>query len=282
MKSLIEEVFKFRDGASVNRIGYGAMQLTGPGVFGDVTDREKAKKVLQTAVLKGVNFIDTAEAYGPQFNESLIAEALHPYPPDLFIATKGGYYRPGPDQWIPKGDPLFIRENIEGSLRRLRVDAIDLWQLHRIDPHVPVDVTLEPVVRAMEAGKIKRFGLSEVDIHQLEQVRKILPVSSVQNRYNLADKRWEQMIDHTAKLDIAFIPWFPLGSGPEQLAQLLTNVASANNSSPARTALAWMLRRSPNIILIPGTSSIEHLLDNLSATLLDLSAGDFEKLNDYE
>jgi len=263
---------------SINRLGYGAMQLTGTGVFGDAKDRATAKKVLQEAVAGGVNFIDTAEAYGPKFNESLIADALYPYKKDLVIATKGGFSRPGPGQWVPDGDPAFIKSNIEGSLQRLKVDTIDLWQLHRIDPNVPVEKTLAPVVEAVKAGKIKYVGLSEVTIEQIEQVEKILPIVSVQNLYNLGNRQWENVLDYTAKRNIAFIPWFPLASGPDTLADKINRIAAKHNATVAQIALAWLLQRSDNILLIPGTSSVIHLQENLQAADIILTEEEFEEL----
>jgi aryl-alcohol dehydrogenase-like predicted oxidoreductase len=264
---------------TINRMGYGAMQLTGPGVFGEAPDRENAKKVLQAAVAAGVNFIDTAEAYGPQLNESLIADALHPYKKGLVIATKGGFRRPGPGEWVPDGDPKFISENIDGSLRRLKTDTIDLWQLHRIDPKVPVEQSLEPVVKAVAAGKIRYVGLSEVGIEQIGQAEKILPIVSVQNLYNLGNRQWEEVLDYTAARGIAFIPWFPLASGPESLADKINKIAAAHNATVAQIALAWLLKRSPNILLIPGTSSLTHLQENLKAAEIALSEEEFDTLS---
>ncbi|SDE96705.1 aldo/keto reductase [Chitinophaga filiformis] len=263
----------------INRLGYGAMQLTGTGVFGEVADRENAKKVLQAAVAGGVNFIDTAEAYGPKFNESLIADALYPYKDDLVIATKGGFNRPGPNQWVPNGDPAFIRENIEGSLKRLKVDTIDLWQLHRFDPNVPVEETLAPVVDAVNAGKIRYVGLSEVDIEQIERAEKVLPIVSVQNLYNLGNRQWEEIVDYTAKRGMAFIPWFPLASGPETLADKISRIAAKYNATTAQIALAWLLKRADNILLIPGTSSVKHLEENLAAADIELSDEEFDELS---
>jgi aryl-alcohol dehydrogenase-like predicted oxidoreductase len=263
---------------SINRLGYGAMQLTGTGVFGDAKDRATAKKVLQEAVAGGVNFIDTAEAYGPKLNESLIADALYPYKKDLIIATKGGFSRPGPGEWIPNGDPAFIKSNIEGSLQRLKVDTIDLWQLHRIDPRVPVEKTLTPVVEAVKAGKIKYVGLSEVTIEQIEQVEKILPIVSVQNLYNLGNRQWENVLDYTTKRNIAFIPWYPLASGPDTLADKINRIAAKHNATVAQIALAWLLQRSDNILLIPGTSSVSHLQENLQAADIVLSEEEFAEL----
>lgn len=263
----------------INRLGYGAMQLTGTGVFGEAADRENAKKVLQAAVAGGVNFIDTAEAYGPKFNESLIADALYPYNDDLVIATKGGFRRPGPNQWVADGSPAFIRENIEGSLKRLKVDTIDLWQLHRFDPNVPVEETLAPVVDAVNAGKIRYVGLSEVDIEQIERAEKVLPIVSVQNLYNLGNRQWEEIVDYTAKRGMAFIPWFPLASGPETLADKISRIAAKYNATTAQIALAWLLKRADNILLIPGTSSVKHLEENLAAADIELTDEEFDQLS---
>jgi pyridoxine 4-dehydrogenase len=263
----------------INRLGYGAMQLTGFGVFGDADDRENAKKVLQAAVAAGVNFIDTADAYGPHTNETLIADALHPYQSGLLIATKGGFERPGPNKWIPNGKPEFIQQNIEGSLARLKVNTIDLWQLHRIDPNVPVEDTLAPVVDAVKAGKIKYVGLSEVEVKDIERVQKVLPIVSVQNLYNLGERKWEDVLDYTAANGLAFIPWFPLASGPQKLADKLEIIAQKHNATNAQIALAWLLKRSPNILLIPGTKSVDHLQENLKAADIELSEEDFEALS---
>lgn len=263
---------------TVNRLGYGAMQLTGSGVFGEVADRDNAIKVLREVVAGGVNFIDTAEAYGPQFNESLIADALYPYQDNLVIATKGGFTRPGPNKWVPNGRPEFIRENIEGSLRRLRKESIDLWQLHRIDPKVPVEETLTPVAEAIKAGKIRYVGLSEVTVEQIEAAQKVVPVVSVQNLYNLAERKWEDVLDYTAANGLAFIPWFPLASNPGSMAAKLESLASKHGATTAQIALAWLLKRSPNILLIPGTKSITHLHENLKAAEIDLNEEEFESL----
>jgi len=263
----------------INRLGYGAMQLSGFGVFGEVEDRENAIKVLQEAIASGVNFIDTADAYGPHLNESLIADALNPYSANLVIATKGGFTRPGPNKWVPNGDPKFISENIEGSLKRLKVDAIDLWQLHRFDPKIPVEETLAPVVEAVKAGKIKYVGLSEVNIEQIERAQQVVPIVSVQNMYNLANRQWEEVLDYTAKNGQAFIPWFPLASGPQKLAEKLGKIAEAHQATTAQIALAWLLQRSPNILLIPGTKSVSHLHENLKASEIQLTEEEFEQLS---
>lgn len=275
----IETTWKLGGQLEINRLGYGAMQLTGKGVFGETRDREGAKKVLQAAVAGGVNFIDTAEAYGPQLNESLIADALYPYPKGLVIATKGGFNRPGPDQWIPNGAPEYIQQNIEGSLKRLKVDTIDLWQLHRFDPNVPVEATLAPVADAVKAGKIRYVGLSEVGIEQIERAEKVVPIVSVQNLYNLGDRKWESVLDYTVQRNMAFIPWFPLASGPEALAEKISRIAAAHNATVAQIALAWLLRRAGNILLIPGTSSLDHLRENLAAGDIVLTDQEFEALS---
>ncbi|GAA4213982.1 aldo/keto reductase [Pedobacter jeongneungensis] len=269
--------FKFGE-LEVKRLGYGAMQLTGNGVFGEVEDRENAITVLREAVANGVNFIDTAEAYGPKFNESLIADALSPFQKDLFIATKGGFDRPGPNNWVPNGAPEKIRQDIEGSLQRLKVDSIDLWQLHRIDPNVEVAKTLAPVIEAVKEGKIKNVGLSEVTIDQIKQVQDILPVVSVQNLYNLGNRQWESVLDFTAEQGLAFIPWFPLASGPHKLEDKIKAIAEKHKATTAQIALAWLLKRSPNILLIPGTKSVDHLKENLKATEIELTEEEFESL----
>ncbi len=273
-----ELTYKLGGELEINRLGYGAMQLTGHGVFGEVADRENAIKVLQAAVAAGVNFIDTADAYGPHTNEVLIADALQPYQQDLVIATKGGFNRPGPNNWVPNGKPDFIKENIEGSLKRLKVDTIDLWQLHRIDPNTPVEETLKPVIEAVQAGKIKYVGLSEVDVKQIEQVRNILPIVSVQNLYNLAERKWEDVLDYTAENGLAFIPWYPLASGPQKMSDKLDKIAKAHDATIAQVALAWLLKRSDNILLIPGTKSVDHLQENLQAADVELTEEEFDEL----
>ncbi|MEV4886008.1 aldo/keto reductase [Chitinophaga ginsengisegetis] len=264
---------------NINRVGYGAMQLTGNGVFGDATDRPNAIKVLQQAVASGVNFIDTAAAYGPGTNERLIADALHPYQKGLIIATKGGFQRPGPNQWVPDGRPEWIAKDIDASLKNLKTDVIDLWQLHRIDANIPVEETLAPVVAAVKAGKIKHVGLSEVNIEQIQQAEKILPIVSVQNLYNLGNRQWESVLDYTAEKGIAFIPWYPLASGPHTLEEKISKIAARHNATTAQIALAWLLKRASNILLIPGTKSIAHLEENLKAGAIELSEEDFQLLS---
>lgn len=263
----------------INRMGYGAMQLTGPGVWGDAPKREEAKKVLTDVVEAGVDFIDTADSYGPHTCEALIEETLHPYYNKIVIATKGGLERPGPGKWVPNGRPEYIRDTIEGSLRRLKRDRIDLWQLHRVDPKVPVEETLGPVAEAIHAGKIRLVGLSEADVDTIGRARKIVPIVSVQNLYNLGNRNWERVLDYTAGEKIAFIPWFPLASGPDKMKDKAQKIAEKHRATVAQIALAWLLRRSPNILLIPGTRSPQHLQENLAASRVELSDEDFAALS---
>lgn len=271
--------FKLGGEREINRMGYGGMQLTGSGVWGDPADRENAKKVLAAAVEAGVNFIDTADAYGPHTNEVLIQESIGSFYNKVVVATKGGFERPGPGQWTPNGRPEYIREAIEGSLKRLKTRQIDLWQLHRVDPAVPVEETLGPVVEAVAAGKIKYVGLSEVDTKNIERAEKVIPIVAVQNLYNLSNRKWEDIVDYTAARNIAFIPWYPLASGPSRMQDRIGAIAQKHNSTVAQVALAWLLHRSPNILLIPGTSSLQHLKENLQAGKVHLSEEEFESLS---
>lgn len=262
----------------INRLGYGAMQLTGQGVFGDMPDRENGKEILQFAVASGINFIDTADAYGPYTNETLIADSLHPYPAELVIATKGGFERPSAGQWIANGNPEHIKKAIEGSLKRLKVDCIDLWQLHRFDSKFPIEETLAPVAEAVKAGKIRFVGLSEVSIEEIERAEKVVPIVSVQNHYNLNERQWEAEVDYTAKRNMAFIPWYPLASGPEKMQNAVSKIAKAHDATTAQIALAWLLRRSQNIILIPGTKSLDHLKENLNTINVNLTDEEVQEL----
>lgn len=274
-----DQTFRIGGQLEIKRLGYGGMQLTGEGIWGDPENRGNAKKVLKAAVDAGVNFIDTADAYGPDTNERLIADALHPYPKGLVIATKGGFERPAPGKWVINGHPAHIRKAIDGSLQRLKLDHIDLWQLHRVDPNVPVEETLGPVADAIKAGKIRFVGLSEVGTGQVEQAERTVPVVSVQNQYNLGDRRWEELVDYTAKRGMGFIPWFPLASGPDRLAGKIAAIAGKHHATLAQVALAWLLRRSPNILLIPGTSSLQHLSENMAATGIVLDEEDLATLS---
>jgi pyridoxine 4-dehydrogenase len=262
---------------TVNRMGFGAMRLTGKGIWGPPNDPARAVRVLQEAVELGVNFIDTADSYGPRVAEELIAEALHPYP-GLVIATKGGLERPGPDRWVENGRPEYLREQIKGSLRRLRLERIDLWQLHRIDPKVPAQEQFEAVRQFQQEGLIRHVGLSEVSIHDIERARKVLPIVSVQNRYNVTDRAWEKEVDYCAHEGIAFIPWFPLSAGALE-SDGLHRVAQRHGATVYQVALTWLLARSPAMLVIPGTSSVEHLQQNVSAAELRLTDRDIKELD---
>jgi pyridoxine 4-dehydrogenase len=257
---------------TVDRLGFGAMQLTGKGIWGEPDDPDECRRVLQRAIELGVNFIDTANSYGPEVSERLIAEALHPYPDDLVIATKAGLERPGPGQWVPNGDPGYLKEQCEGSLRRLRLDCIPLYQLHRIDRKVPVEDQIGAFMELRDQGKIRFIGLSEVTEEQLSRVREMTTVATVQNRYNLADRDAESVLEACERDGIGFIPWFPLATG--RLAGAggpLAEIAERHDASPAQLALAWLLHRSPVMLPIPGTSKVDHLEDNMKAVALDLS-----------
>ena len=263
---------------TVNRLGFGAMRLTGDGIWGPPKDRAAAVAVLRRAVELGVNFIDTADSYGPHVNEELIAEALAPYPKDLVIATKGGWNRPGPNQWTHDASPAHLRQAVEGSLKRLRLDRIDVYQLHVPDPVVPLDASLETLCNMRSEGKIRLVGLSNVVVEHIERARKIVPIVSVQNRYSFADREWDNVVDYCEHNGIAFIPWFPLGAG-RVAGRLLERVAHARKVKPIQIALAWLLRRSPIMLPIPGTSSIAHLEENVQAASLQLSEEESLELN---
>ncbi len=263
----------------VNRLGYGAMRLTGKGVWGPPASPEEARKLLRTVVDLGVNFIDTADSYGPEVSESLIAEALHPYPADLIIATKGGLTRQGPDQWLPVGRPEYLRQCVEMSLRRLRLDRIDLYQLHRIDPKVPAEESLGALKDLQAAGKIRHIGLSEVTAAEIKKARKIVPIVSAQNEYNLGNRQSEDTLKYCEKEGLAFIPWFPMAAG--DLARpggALDAMAKHHDATVSQLALAWLLHRSPVMLPIPGTSSIAHLQENIGAATLQLTDAEWSKV----
>lgn len=272
----------------VNRLGFGAMRITGPGIWGPPSDRGTALAVLRRSVQLDVNLIDTADSYGPDVSEELIAEALFPYPAGLVVATKGGQTRSGPDKWTPNGDPTHLHEAIEGSLKRLRLERIDLYQLHRPDPKVPFERSVEAVAEIQRSGKVRHVGLSNVTVAQIESARKILPIVSVQNRFNKATRgdtvfngvtndETLAVVDYCAAHGIAFFPWGPLAAG-KLSSERISAVAAARQATPNQIALAWLLRRSPVIIPIPGTASIAHLEENIAAASIKLSDEEFESL----
>jgi pyridoxine 4-dehydrogenase len=264
---------------TVSRLGYGAMQLTGKGVWGPPADREECLRVLKRAVELGVNFIDTADSYGPYFSEELIAEALSPYSDDLVIGTKGGLLRTGPGVWPPCGRPDYLRQEVELSLRRLKLERIDLYQLHRIDPQVPVEDSLGELKTMQAEGKIRMIGISEVSVEEIEQCRQIVDVVSVQNLYNLADRHHEDVVNYCTENEIAFIPWFPLATGKlAGTGGVLDSAAKRHDVSAAQLALAWVLQRSPQMLPIPGTSKVAHLEENMKAALVELSDAEFAEL----
>ena len=257
----------------VYRLGFGAMRITGEGIWGEPADPAECRRVLERAIEQGVNFIDTADSYGPEVSERLIGEALYPYPNDLVIATKAGLTRSGPGEWTPNGRPEHIREACEGSLRRLRLERIDLYQLHRFDRSVPVEESLGAMTELRDEGKVRHIGLSEVTVEQLEQARDITPIVSVQNRFNLADRSAEDVLEVCERDGLGFIPWFPLETGGlAGPGGPLADAAQRHGSAPAQLALAWLLHRSPVMLPIPGTSSVEHLEENVAATRVELSA----------
>lgn len=266
---------------NIHRLGFGAMRIAGDGVWGPPKDRARALAVLRHAVELGVNFIDTADSYGPNVSEELIAEALSPYPKDLVIATKGGWNRPGPNQWTHDASPNHLREAIEGSLKRLRLERIELYQLHAPDPVTPFDSSVETLAELQAQGKIEMVGLSNVTREHLERALKIVPIASVQNRYSFADREWDSLVDFCEQQGIAFIPWFPLGAG-KAAHETLSAIAKAHTVEPLQIALAWLLHRSPVMVPIPGTSSVQHLEENMAAAGIRLSEDEFRKLSDVK
>jgi pyridoxine 4-dehydrogenase len=263
---------------TVNRLGFGAMRLTGKGVWGPPADKEECVRVLRRAVELGVNFIDTADSYGPYVSEKLIRKALHPYD-GLVIATKAGLLRTGPDVWVPLGNPSYLRQELEMSLRRLGVDTIDLFQLHRIDPNFPLADQVGELVKFKEEGKIRHIGLSEIDVDQLKAAQQITEIASVQNMYNLSARGSEPLLDFATSQGVGFIPWFPLASGPLAAADgPLQRIAANHDASPSQLALAWLLKRSPVMLPIPGTSKVAHLEENVAAAEITITDEEFETL----
>jgi aryl-alcohol dehydrogenase-like predicted oxidoreductase len=263
----------------VNRLGFGAMRITGEGIWGEPRDRDEAKRVLKRTVELGVNLIDTADAYGPEVSENLIAEALHPYPRGLVIATKGGLTRQGPNEWQPVGRAEYLRQCVEMSLRRLKLERIDLYQLHRFDPRVPVEESLGELKKMQQEGKIRHIGISEVSVGETQRAQKIVEVVSVQNKYNISDRAHEDVLRYCEKNNIGFIPWFPVAAGElTKPGGALDKTAKAHNVSTAQLAIAWLLHRSPVMLPIPGTSSVKHLEENVAAADIKLSDAEWQSL----
>jgi aryl-alcohol dehydrogenase-like predicted oxidoreductase len=272
-------VFTVGGDLPVHRLGYGAMQLTGKGIWGDPADRDECIRVLRRAVELGVDLIDTADSYGPYVSEELIREALHPYPDGLVIATKGGLVRTGPGEWHPVGRPMYLRQEVEMSLRRLGLERIDLYQLHRVDPDTPLEDSLGELSKLQSEGKIRHIGVSEVDVATLKRMRDVCEIVTVQNLFNLTDQHHADVVDYCEREGIGFIPWFPLatgklagGGGP------LDQLAADHGRSPSQLALAWLLRRSPVMLPIPGTSSVAHLEDNCAAAEIELTDEQYDGL----
>jgi aryl-alcohol dehydrogenase-like predicted oxidoreductase len=279
-KMAMNTTFKLSGDLTVNRLGFGAMRITGEGIWGWPPDRENALKVLRRATELGVDLIDTADAYGPDTSELLIAEALHPYPKGLVIATKGGLTRPGPGEWVPNCRPEHLKQAVEGSLKRLRLERIDLYQLHTVDPKVPIEESVGALKQMQDAGKIRHIGLSNVDPDEVTRARKIVPIVSVQNRYNIEDRKSENVLVYCEKENLGFLPWFPIGGGgglkPENP---LNAAANAHGVSVYQVAVAWLLERSPVMLPIPGTSSLAHLEENVAAAKLKLTPEEWKAID---
>jgi pyridoxine 4-dehydrogenase len=271
--------FRIGNDLRVTRLGFGSMRITGDGIWGEPADRAECIRVLRRAVELGIDFIDTADSYGPAVSEEIIAEALHPYPANLVIATKGGFERPGPNRWVENGKPEHLRSACEGSLRRLRLERIDLYQLHRIDPKVPADDQLGTLKALQSEGKIKHIGLSEVSVPQIQHAQTIIPIVSVQNRYSLSDRGSEDVLKYCEKEKMAFIPWFPLAAGKLTGRESpVQRVAEQLKATPSQVALAWLLSRSPVILPIPGTSKVRHLEENVAAAGLKIDEKEMQEL----
>lgn len=277
--STVKRTFTIGGDMEVNRLGFGAMRITGQGIWGEPRDRNEAKRVLKRAVELGVNFIDTADSYGPAVSEIIIGEALSPYSKGVVIATKGGLTRQGPDTWKPVGRPEYLEQQVHLSLRWLKTDAIDLWQLHRIDPKIPVEESLEPIARLQKQGKIRHVGLSEVKPHEIDRARKVINIASVQNMYNVGERQHEDVLQYCEKHNLAFIPWFPVAAG--KLAQpggALDTIARRHGATVSQISLAWLLHRSPVMLPIPGTSSVAHLEENMKAADVKLSDAEMKQI----
>jgi aryl-alcohol dehydrogenase-like predicted oxidoreductase len=279
MEADANSLFRLGGDLSVNRLGFGAMRITGEGIWGWPPDRDNALKVVRRAIDLGVDLIDTADAYGPETSELLIAQALRPYPKDLVIATKGGLTRPGPGQWVPNGRPEYLTRCVENSLKRLQLERIDLYQLHRIDPKVPMEESLGALKKMQEAGKIRHIGLSEVSAEEIDRARKVLPIVSVQNQYNIGNRKWEKTLTYCEKEGLGFMPWSPIGGNRGLKDNALEAAARDYHASVVQLALAWLLHRSPAMLPIPGTSSVAHLEENMAAAKLKLTAEDWKRVD---
>lgn len=267
---------------TVKRMGFGAMRITGEGIWGPPKDREEAIRVLKRAVELGIDFIDTADSYGPDVSEQLIAEALHPYPKGLVIATKGGFERSGPNKWSVNAHPDHLRKALEGSMLRLKLDTIDLYQLHRADPDVPYEKTLEFLQKIQEEGLVKHIGLSEVSVEQIKKAQEYVKVVSVQNKYSFDNRQWEAELEYCRRNNMAFIPWNPMNAGNEEALAKLDAIARKYDASPYQIALSWLLQHAPNILLIPGTSKVKHLEENFGASNIKLAADDMQELDKFK
>jgi aryl-alcohol dehydrogenase-like predicted oxidoreductase len=273
------KTFKIGGDMEVSRLGFGAMRITGEGIWGEPRDLAEAKRVLKRAVELGVNFIDTADSYGPTVSEPLIGQALAPYRKGVVVATKGGLTRQGPNLWTPVGRPEYLQQEVEMSLRWLKTDTIDLWQLHRVDPNVPVEESLAPIAKLQKEGKIRHVGLSEVKPHEIDRARKVIKIVSIQNQYNVSDRQHEEVLNYCEKHKLAFIPWFPVAAG--KLAQpggTLDEIAKRHGATVAQISVAWLLHRSPVMLPIPGTSSVAHLEENMKAAELSLSDAEMTEI----
>jgi len=279
MSTKYKNTFTIGNDFIVNRMGYGAMRITGKGIWGPPADKDEAIRVLKRTVDLGINFIDTADSYGPNVSEELIAEALFPYADDLLIATKGGFMRSGPNEWTPNGDPEYLKAALDGSLKRLKLEQIDLYQLHRVDENVPAEKTFAFLKNAQQEGKIKHIGLSEVTVDQIKQAQEYFDVVSVQNKYSVDNRKWESVLDYTIEQGIAFIPWNPMNAGNVSAVEKLQKISEEVGTSVHQVALSWLLYRSDNILLIPGTSSVEHLEDNVKTLDVELTEEQLSKLD---
>lgn len=280
IKANLSGTFLLGGNRPIHRLGFGAMRLTGPGIWGDPKNPKEARSILRRAVELGVNFIDTADAYGPDVSENVIADALHPYPSDLIIATKGGLTRQGPERWAPVGRSEYLIQCVEMSLRRLRTECIGLYQLHAIDPLVPLEESLQALKKMQQQGKIQHIGVSNFSVSEIDRAKKIVTVISVQNLYNLSNRQSEGVLNYCEKHQMAFIPWYPIASGElTRACGALANLAQQKGATPAQIALAWLLKRSNVMVPIPGTASIEHLEENIAAAAVELTDNEFALLS---